>query len=271
MVEYDQYDATGLAQLVAQGEASAQELLEQAIARCEAVNPRINAVIQPMYEQARTTAQTPASGPFAGVPFLLKDLLAAYAGTPLSFGNRRLKSYVPAEDSELVRRFKSAGLVIFGKTNTPEFGLVGFTEPEAWGATRNPWSLDHSPGGSSGGAAAAVAAGIVPMAHGGDGGGSIRIPASNCGLFGLKPSRGRVPLGPTMAEGWQGAVQEGVISRSVRDSAAMLDWIAGPDVGAPYGIAPHKLPFAQAAQTPPGPLRIGFVRTGLGGPLHEDC
>jgi amidase len=272
MNDYGQHDATGLAQLVAHGEVSAAELLECAIARCEVVNPHINAVIQPMYEQARAAVQTTLpSGPFAGVPFLLKDLLAAYAGVPLSYGNRRLKSYVPTEDAEIVRRFKSSGAVIFGKTNTPEFGLVGFTEPEAWGATRNPWSLEHSTGGSSGGAAAAVATGIVPMAHGGDGGGSIRIPASNCGLFGLKPSRGRVPLGPGTAEAWQGAVQEGLISRSVRDSAAMLDWIAGPDVGAPYGIAPPAQSFAMACQQAPAPLRIGFIRTGLGGPLHEDC
>lgn len=270
--DYLQCDATALADKVRRRAVSSSELLEAAIARCEAVNPQLNAVITPLHAQARLAASTALpDGPFAGVPFLLKDLLSTLAGTPMANGCRALKQWIPDHDSELVRRFKEAGLIVFGKTNTPEFGLVGYTEPEAWGPTRNPWSLDHSAGGSSGGAAAAVAAGIVPMAHGGDGGGSIRIPASNCGLFGLKPSRGRVPLGPDFGEVWSGAVQEGVVSRTVRDSAAMLDWIAGPDSGSPYAIDAPAGSYLQAVSTPPGRLRIGIVRTGPEGPLHPDC
>ncbi|QDQ29112.1 amidase [Chitinimonas arctica] len=272
MNDYLDHDATSLSQLVRQGQIHPSELLNAAIARCGAVNPALNAVIVPLFEQAATAAAGPLpDGPFSGVPFLLKDLLAALAGVPLSNGCKAMRHFVPDVDSELVRRFKAAGLVIFGKTNTPELGLLGYTEPILWGPTRNPWSAAHSPGGSSGGAAAAVAAGIVPMAHGGDGGGSIRIPASNCGLFGLKPSRGRVPLGPLIGEAWQGAVQEGVLSRSVRDSAAMLDWIAGPDSGSPYEIAPPAAGFLAACTRPPGALRIGFVRTAPAGPLHADC
>jgi len=272
MREYQDYDALGLAQLIQTDEATPSALLEAAIARCEAVNPALNAVIVPLYEQARSQArQPPPQAPFAGVPFLLKDLLAALQGAPLANGCRALKGWVPDYDSELVRRFKAAGVVIFGKTNTPEFGLLGYTEPEAWGPTRNPWSLTHSPGGSSGGAAAAVAAGIVPMAHGGDGGGSIRIPASNCGLFGLKPSRGRIPLGPDFGEVWAGAVQEGVVSRSVRDTAAMLDCVAGPEQGAPYVIAGPAATFAHAASQPPPRLRIGAVLSTPDTPMHADC
>jgi amidase len=272
MTDYPNHDATALAAMVRQGAISPVELLDAAIARCDRVNPALNAVIVPLFAQARLAAgQALPAGPFAGVPFLLKDLLSALAGAPLANGCKALKGWTPDHDSALVRRFKEAGLLIFGKTNTPEFGLVGYTEPKAWGPTRNPWSLDHSPGGSSGGSAAAVAAGIVPMAHGGDGGGSIRIPASNCGLFGLKPSRGRVPLGPDFGEVWSGAVQEGVISRSVRDSAAMLDWIAGPDAGSPYAIASPARLFAEAAATPPGPLRIGVMLEAPDTPLHPDC
>ncbi|WP_374347154.1 amidase [Chitinimonas sp.] len=272
MDEFQQYDAIGLADLVRSRAASPAELLEAAIARCEAVNPRLNAVIVPLFQSARIAAASglPA-GPFSGVPFLLKDMLAALAGVPLANGCKALRHWVPHHDSELVRRFKAAGLVIFGKTNAPEFGLVGYTEPEAFGPSRNPWSPDHTPGGSSGGAAAAVAAGIVPMAHGGDGGGSIRIPASNCGLFGLKPSRGRVPQGPDFAESWSGAVQEGVLSRSVRDSAAMLDWIAGADYGAPFAIAEPAMPYARAVLASPGKLRVGVVRQAPDTPIHADC
>ncbi|MFC4159834.1 amidase [Chitinimonas lacunae] len=270
--EYRRYDALGLADLVRRGEVSSLELLDTALARCEAVNPALNAVIRQFPERARHLAATArAEAPFAGVPFLLKDLLAALAGEVLGYGCAALQQFRPAYDSELVRRFLAAGLVPFGKTSTPEFGLLGYTEPKAHGPCRNPWSLSHTPGGSSGGAAAAVAAGIVPLAHGGDGGGSIRIPAANCGLFGLKPSRGRVPQGPDFAEVWSGAVQEHALSRSVRDSAALLDAIAGPDVGAPYRIAPSARSYLECVATPPERLCIGAVLESSATPIDPDC
>ncbi len=270
--EYDRYDGLGLAELVRRGDVSADELLEEAVLRIDRVNPRINAVVTLMGDLARGAirARLP-EGPFTGVPFLLKDLLAAYAGVPLTNGSRACRNFIPAHDSELVRRFKAAGLVIAGKTNTPEFGLTGYTEPELHGPTRNPWHLKHTPGGSSGGSAAAVAAGIVPLASGGDGGGSIRIPAACCGLFGLKPSRGRVPTGPDAGEIWQGAVVEHVITRSVRDSAAVLDAVGWPDVGAPYTILPPGRPYREEAGRPPGVLRIAFsTRSPLGTPVHPE-
>src|SRR5208337_3537843 len=184
----------------------------EAINRIESINPKLNAVIYRMYDIARRAARTPLpKGPFTGVPFLCKDLITAYGGVPLTSGSKAYKNYIPAEDTELMKRYKAAGVLIMGKTNTPEFGLMGITEPELHGPTRNPWNLGHTPGGSSGGSAAAVASGMVPMASGGDGGGSIRIPASCCGLFGLKPTRGRGPLGPLNGEIWQGAEVEHVI------------------------------------------------------------
>jgi amidase len=270
--EYDQYDGLGLAGLVQKNEVSARELCEEAIRRIERVNPRLNAVVTPMFEQGRKTAagKLPA-GHFSGVPFLLKDLMAAYAGVPLTFGSRACRNYIPESDSDLVRRFKQAGVVILGKTNTPEFGLVAYTEPELFGPTRNPWNAEHTPGGSSGGTAAAVAAGMVPMASGGDGGGSIRIPSSCCGLFGLKPSRGRTPTGPDYGELWQGAAIEHVITRSVRDSAAMLDATCAPDLGAPYIIAPPSEPYLEEMKRDPGSLKIAFsVRSPLGTAVHPE-
>jgi amidase len=226
-----------------------------------------------MFDEAlATVARGVGDGPFAGVPFLLKDLLAAYAGQPLRSGSRFLKDYVPDRDSEIVRRYRRAGVIVVGKTNTCEFGLVPYTEPELFGPTRNPWDLSRTPGGSSGGSAAAVAAGIVPMAGGGDGGGSIRIPASCCGLFGLKPSRGRTPTGPYYGEIWQGAVVEHVLTRSVRDSAAMLDAIAGPDPGAPYYAPAPERPFLDEVQRAPGQLRIAFTSTPFfGHTVHPEC
>jgi len=242
------------------------------VARIEQLNPKINAVVTPLFESARrATVQGPPARAFHGVPFLLKDLLAALAGAPLSFGCRALRDFVPDHDSELVRRFKNTGVVILGKTNTPEFGLVAYTEPELFGATRNPWDLGRTPGGSSGGAAAAVAAGMVPLASGGDGGGSIRIPAAYCGLFGLKPSRGRTPTGPDFGELWQGAVVEHVISRSVRDSAAMLDATAGADTGAPFVIAPPERPYVEEIRRDPPRLRIAFnLRSPIGTAVHPE-
>ncbi|MFZ5563217.1 MAG: amidase [Thermodesulfobacteriota bacterium] len=271
--DYDQYDATGLAGLVRGKEVTPLELCDAAIARIEAVNPKINAVIHTMFDKARQAARSPLpEGPFTGVPFLLKDLLAAYAGEPFTQGCRGYRNFIPDHDSELVQRYKKAGLVVLGKTNTPEFGLLGVTEPELHGPTRNPWDTERSPGGSSGGSAAAVASGMVPMASGGDGGGSIRIPSAWCGLFGLKPGRGRVPNGPDHGEFWQGAAQEHVLAKSVRDSAAMLDAICGPAPGDPYIIAGPARPYLEEVKTEPGKLKIGFsTGSPIGMPVHEEC
>ena len=233
--EYGTLDGLALAELVRRGEITPAELLEEAIARAERINPRINAIIAPMYEQARRDAAVlPAGGAFRGVPFLLKDLDAALAGMPLTAGCRFLTDFRPARDAAIVERFRRAGLVIFGKTNTPELGITPFTEPKLFGPTRNPWNLEVTAGGSSGGSAAAVAAGIVPVAHANDGGGSIRIPASCCGLFGFKPTRGRTPVGPDHTQLWHGFAIGHAVSRSVRDSAALLDAIAGPEPTSPY-------------------------------------
>lgn len=257
--EYRKHDAVGLAGLVAAGEVKATELLELAIERAQAVNPRINAVVRPMHDLARERAKTSLSGPFAGVPFLIKDLSQDYAGLPTGSGSRALADFPMPDHAEVVRRWLDAGLVVFGKTNTPEFGAKGITEPEVNGPTRNPWNTGHTPGGSSGGSAAAVAAGVVPVAGGNDGGGSIRIPAACCGLFGLKPGRGLVPSGPVYAEMLHGAAGHGVLSRSVRDTAAMLDVIAGPDPSGPYLPALPDAPFAELARRDPGRLRIGYA------------
>jgi amidase len=257
--EYDQYDGLGLAELIRTRQVSASEVLEAAVANIQRLNPAINAVVTPMFNiAAETLKQGLPEGPFQGVPFLLKDLLSAYAGVPLTFGCKALRNFIPDHDSELVARYKQAGLVILGKSNTPELGLMAYTEPELFGPTRNPWDLARTPGGSSGGAAAAVAAGMVPLAGAGDGGGSIRIPAAYCGLFGLKPSRGRVPSGPDFGELWQGAVVEHVITRTVRDSAAMLDSISGADAGAPFVVQAPERPFLEETRREPQRLRIAF-------------
>ena len=271
--EFHNYDGLGLAELVRTKQVTPGELVEEAISRIEVHNPKINAVICKMYDQARAAAKGDLpDGPFKGVPFLLKDLLVTYAGVPTSSGNRLLKDIPMSHDSESVRRFKAAGLIILGKTNTPEFGLVPYTEPEAFGPTRNPWDLSRTPGGSSGGSAAAVAARLVPMAHGNDGGGSIRIPASCCGVLGLKPSRGRVPTGPDWGEIWRGFAIDHVLTRSVRDSAAMLDAIAGADIGAPYSAPPQVHSFLRELNTEPGRLRVAFTAHPLmGHAVHDDC
>jgi amidase len=270
--EYHHYDGLGLADLVKTGQLTPADLVEEAIRRIEALNPRLNAVVAKMYEQARAAAASALpDGPFTGVPFLLKDLISTYAGVPTSSGNRVLRHIPAPHDSELVRRFKAAGVVVVGKSNTPEFGLTPFTESDTLGVARNPWDLERTPGGSSGGSAAAVAAGMVPMASGGDGGGSIRIPASCCGVFGLKPSRGRMPTGPDVGEIWHGFAIEHVITRSVRDSAAMLDAAGGADLGAPYG-APPAGSFLRDVTTAPDRLRIAFTTRPLWGHTsHEDC
>ncbi|BBY26839.1 amidase [Mycolicibacterium sediminis] len=251
--EYRSYDAVGLAGLVADGQVSAAELLTVARDRAAEVNPRINAIVR---EVPATPAAAP-SGPFGGVPFLIKDLAQDYAGLPTSAGSRALRTAKAPAHATIVRRWLDAGLLIFGKTNTPEFGAKGITEPELWGPARNPWDLTRTPGGSSGGSAAAVAAGIVPAAGANDGGGSIRIPAACCGLVGLKPGRGLTPSGPATGESMHGAAVQGVVSRTVRDTAAMLDVISGGEPFGPYAPAMPSSSFASCLGQDPGRLRIG--------------
>ncbi|MEE8546056.1 MAG: amidase [Alphaproteobacteria bacterium] len=278
MNELATLDASAQAELVRRGELTPAELVEAAIVRIEGLNPALNAVVTPMYETARATAaalsaESLAEAPFAGVPFLLKDLVAEYAGAPLSEGSAFLAGhYTSPQDSELVRRLKAAGLVVVGKANTPEFGLLPTTEPRFFGPARNPWDRSRTSGGSSGGSAAAVAAGLVPMAHGNDGGGSLRNPASCCGVFGLKPTRGRNPLGPHYGDIASGLAAEHAVTRSVRDSAALLDATSAPDPGAPYAPPPPARPFRDEVGRDPGRLRIAFARgspTGI--TVHPDC
>ncbi|WP_280448938.1 amidase [Nocardia brasiliensis] len=270
--EYRTYDAVGLAELVAKGEVQPADLLQVALDRCAQVDPGINAVSLLMAEAGRTAAAAPSTGPFAGVPFLLKDLGQDFAGYPTSAGTGPLRKIEATHHSIVVQRWIDAGLVIFGKTTTPEFGAVAVTETGTFGATRNPWDLDRSPGGSSGGAAAAVAAGIVPMAGASDGGGSIRVPAACTGLFGLKPGRGMVPAGPDAAENIFGASTSGVLSRSVRDTAVMLDVLSAPDPGGPYLSARAEQPYATAVSTSPRALRIGFSsESPLGTTVHAEA
>src|SRR5262245_1864616 len=237
--EYEKLDAMGLAALIAKREVTAGEVLEEAIGRAKKLNPTINAVTIPLYERAREAAKAPLpAGPLAGVPFLLKDLGASFEGTRSTGSSKLFAGFVAPHDATIVARYRAAGLVMFGKSASPEMGLAPSTEPAMFGPCRNPWNLAHSSGGSSGGAAAAVAARILPMAHATDGGGSIRIPASACGLFGLKPTRARNPSGPDVGEGWGGQAVGHCVSISVRDSAALLDASAGPDVGDPYWAPP---------------------------------
>lgn len=260
--EYESFDGLGLAGLVQRGVISPKELLQAAIERIETRNPQLNAVIHKMYDMAsRAIEQGLPSGVFTGVPFLLKDLLAEYAGAPMSSGSRMLAHYVSTFDTELVKRFKQSGLVILGKTNTPEFGLSPTTEPVLFGPTRNPWDMSRSSGGSSGGSAVAVASGMVPMAHGGDGAGSLRIPASYCGVFGFKPSRGRTPTGPKFMRLLQGMVTEHVITRSVRDSAAMLDVLSGEEMGSAIALPRPGASFLSCLDQKPSRLRIVVVET----------
>jgi amidase len=266
-------DATAQAELVRKKEVKPIELVEAAISRIERLNPTLNAVITPMYELARTaaTGELP-DGSFTGVPFLLKDILGAYAGVRMTLGSKLLQDFVPDHDSELVVRFKRAGLIILGRTNTPEFGILPTTEPLLFGPSRNPWNTDRTTGGSSGGSAAAVAAGMVPLAHGNDGGGSIRIPASCCGLFGLKPTRARNPLGPDFGDVMSGLVVEHALTRSVRDSAALLDATAGPDMGDPYWAPPPERQYLREVGADPGRLRIAFTTdTPVDVTVHADC
>ncbi|MFH1241775.1 MAG: amidase [Pseudomonadota bacterium] len=276
MTKFDELtllDAMAQAEMIRKREIQAIELVEAAVERIERLNPILNAVVTPMYDQAReaATGKLP-EGRFAGVPFLIKDLLAYYKGVRMTLGSRLTKDFVPDHDSELVVRLRRAGLIILGKTNTPEFGILPTTEPHLFGPCRNPWDIERTTGGSSGGSAAAVAACLVPMAHGNDGGGSIRIPASCCGLFGLKPTRARNPLGPDFGDIMGGLVAEHAITRSVRDSAALLDATAGPDTGDPYWAPPPRRSFLEEAGADPGCLRIAFTtETTSGLVLHPDC
>ena len=259
--EYECFDGLGLASLIDRRVLSPTEVLTAAIERIELWNPKLNAVIHKMYDQAQSLLATDLSGPFKGVPILLKDILAEYQGTPICYGSRFAynANNISQQDSEVVKRLKQAGIVIVGKTNLPEFGLSPVTEPLLFGPTRNPWDLEKTPGGSSGGSAAAVAARIVPFAHGGDGGGSIRMPASFTGLFGFKPSRGRTPVGPIFMRVWQGMVVEHALTRSVRDSAAILDVLAGPELGSSISLAKPRDSFTEQLIQPLSSLRIAVI------------
>ncbi|MQY28417.1 amidase [Nocardia aurantia] len=257
--EYRGYDAVGLAGLVSRGEVHPAELFRLALDRCAEVDPAINATSLLMEQNGKELAEREPAGPFGGVPFLIKDLNQDYAGYPTSAGTGPLRSVRATANSLVVQRWLDAGLVIFGKTTTPEFGSKAITETRTFGATRNPWDTTRTPGGSSGGSAAAVAAGIVPMAGASDGGGSIRIPAACTGLFGLKPGRGLVSSGPLVGDPLFGAASEGVLSRSVRDTATMLDVLSVPDPGAPYQVSRPDRPYRDAVTEPPRRLRIGFT------------
>lgn len=257
---YDAHDALGLAELVQRKEVTPKELLEEAIARVERVNPKLNAVVLEMFDVARRNVERGLpEGPLQGVPFLIKDLASPYAGVPLKHGSRMYAANVPERHSTLMERYERAGVVVFGKTNTSELGILPTCETKLYGPCHNPWKLGYTTGGSSGGAAAAVAARVVPVAHGGDAGGSIRIPASCCGIFGLKPTRGRNPFGPDTSERAHGLAAEHVVSVSVRDSAAFLDASAGPESTAPYWAPPQNGPYLAEVGKDPGKLRIGYT------------
>jgi amidase len=264
--EYTEYDGLGLAQLIREKHVSAPEVLEAAIQQIEAHNPRLNAVVLKLYDQARAQNGLPdPDSPFAGVPFLLKDLGMDLKGVPTSNGSRLLARFTPSQDAEMVRRYRKTGLRFLGKTNVPEFGIMGVTEPYLWGPCRNPWNLDLTSGGSSGGSSAAVAARMVPLASADDGGGSIRIPASACGVFGFKPSRGVQPMGPAKNESWLSLVSGHVVSRSVRDAARMLDLTQGPGLGAPYGPVRTPLSCWDALKGSVQGRRVAFSKQSLFG------
>ena len=269
-------DAIAQAELVRKGEVSPAELVDDAIARIEKLNPELNAVIHPLFDKARQQVEAGLpDGPFRGVPMVLKDLICHSAGDPMHEGMRFLRDlgWVERDDTYLAARFRGAGFVFVGKTNTPELGILPACEPEAYVATRNPWDTGRSTGGSSGGSAAAVASGMVPVGDANDGGGSIRIPASECGLVGLKPTRGRTSLGPEYGDMFGGLVHEHVVSRSVRDSASVLDAVHGPMPGDPFAAPAPSRPFAAEVGADPGALRVGLMTAAPGGQVqtHPDC
>jgi amidase len=269
--EYLRLDATAMAAAVARGEVSAPELLALARAQMAHVQPRLNALLRPLDELAEAQLAGPPAGALAGVPFLVKDSVLDVAGVPTSYGSRAMRAIVPTVHAAPLRRLLAAGAVVFGKTNLPELGLKGVSDSREFGRVSNPWNLERVAGGSSGGSAAAVAAGVVPMAGGNDGGGSLRIPAACCGLFALKPSRGRISNGPGLGEVWFGACSEGVISRSVRDSALALDILCGPEPGDPFVTAVPAEPFVQAVRRPPPRLRVAFsTASPIGTPVHAE-
>lgn len=271
--EYDKYDALGLAELVAKKQITPAELLNAVRQRVEALNPKLNAFCHLFFDKAEEQIKNElGSGPFRGVPFALKDLGQYLKGTITSAGSRVWKDQVASYDSTLVTRYKQAGLVIFGKTASPELGLTMTTESVLYGQTHNPWNLERTSGGSSGGSSSAVAARILPMAHASDGGGSIRIPASCCGLFGLKPTRGRVPMGPAQFEGWNGLSAHHAVTISVRDNAALLDVSSGAELGSPYFPPPQQRPFLKEAGADPGKLLIALiVDSPTGTPVDSEC
>lgn len=271
--EYIQYDGIGLADLIRRKEITPHELLETTIRTIEELNPSLNAVVNKMYDHARRYVDKGLpEAPFSGVPFLLKDLLADYAGIPTSAAWKHHNNVIPDRDAEIVVRQKNAGLIIVGKTALPELAATWNTESELFGNTYNPWNKKYGSGTSSGGSAAAVAAGMVPMAHGGDGGGSIRCPASCCGVVGLKPSRGRNPVGPADGDRWYGMVVEHVLTRSVRDTASMLDVTSGPEIGSFINPAPKDRIFLEDVGVNPGKLRIAFsTKAPYGAQTHPDC
>ena len=270
--EYRKHDAISLAGLITKRQVSAEELLETAIARAEQVNPAINAIVHKKYERARAAvAAGLPDGPLKGVPYLIKDLGFFETGEPATFGSNLFKDFIADHETAYVTRCKKAGLVFMGRSSSPEFGLNPNTEPRLYGSCHNPWHLEYSAGGSSGGAAAAVSAGILPVAHATDGGGSIRIPAAQCGLFGLKPSRGRVSMAPDAGEGWGGLSAGHVVSRSVRDSALMLDCTAGMEPGDPYTAPMPERSFLDAVARPPRKLRIALMlKEHRGAELHPE-
>ena len=271
--DYAKFDGLGLAKLVRNGEVSPKELLEAALTAIEQLNPKLNSVISILADKAEKEIDAGLpEGPFKGVPFLIKEIVLHAANIPVNMGSHLAKGLVLPHDTELMARFRKAGLVTAGTTPTPEFGYNANTEAVLHGSTHNPWNIDRSPGGSSGGSAASIAAGIVPLAHANDGGGSIRIPASCCGLVGLKPTRGRVPTGPDYGELLNGIAVEFALTRSVRDAAALLDAVAGPDAGC-YGWAePPKVPYFSEASAPPGKLKIAWMDKSLTGvPVDREC
>jgi amidase len=263
--DYTTCDATELAARVRRGEVRPAELVEKAIAGIEAVNPALNAVMHPMYEAARAAARDLPDGPFRGVPMVVKDFDGFVKGEPFTAGTRFLEGFVPDHDSEALARLRRAGLVFLAKTNLPELAILGTTEGRLKGPARNPWDTGHSTGGSSGGSAALVAARAVPLGHGGDGGGSLRIPASACGLVGFKTTRGRVTMAPDSGEEWGGYTSRGCLTRSVRDAAAMIDVMAGPAPGDPYSVPPLERPLTEEVGAPPGKLRVAFTAGSLFG------
>ena len=271
--EYGDLDGLALAELVRKREVTPLELVEEAISRIENLNPSLNAVVYPMYEHARKLASENPAGEFAGVPFLIKDMTAHYAGTPTTHSTRLLRDIGPSDfDTEIIKRFRRAGVITLGKTNTPELALAATTEPLLRGACCNPWDLSRTTGGSSGGSAAAVAARIVPMGHGGDGGGSLRMPGSCCGIVGFKPSRMRTPHGPEVSSVWESCCGEFVMSRTVRDSAYMLDEVAGQDIGAYYSAPAQTGRFRDAIEQDPPALKIAYSASGPDNiPTHPDC